>query len=79
MPVSTMVTWSVILHTRQAKIIGIGREVLAKHKSGELIPVRLAVSEVILNDRIIFTGIIHDLRRSAKPTMNWPTSTRGIG
>ena len=54
------------LHTRQAKIIGIGREVLAKHKSGELIPVRLAVSEVILNDRIIFTGIIHDLREIRK-------------
>ena len=54
------------LETKKPKIIGIGREVLARHKSGELIPVRLAVSEVILNDRIIFTGIIHDLREIRK-------------
>ena len=54
------------LTTRHAKIIGIGREVLAKHKNGEHIPVRLVVSEVILNDRIIFTGIIHDLREIRK-------------
>ncbi|MBP7642830.1 MAG: PAS domain-containing sensor histidine kinase, partial [Saprospiraceae bacterium] len=30
-------------------------------KNGDLFPLRLAVSEVILNDRIIFTGIVHDL------------------
>lgn len=54
------------LETKKPKIIGIGREVLARHKMGELIPVRLAVSEVILNDRIIFTGIIHDLREIRK-------------
>ncbi len=54
------------LETKSPKIIGIGREVLARHKMGELIPVRLAVSEVILNDRIIFTGFIHDLREIRK-------------
>ena len=47
--------------TKIPKIIGIGREVAAKSKSGHVFPIRLAVSEVILNDRIIFTGIIHDL------------------
>ncbi len=47
--------------TREARIIGIGREVTGKKKSGEEFPFRLAVSEVILNDRILFTGIIHDL------------------
>lgn len=50
------------IETRKPKIIGIGREVTGKTKSGELFPFRLAVSEVILNDRLIFTGIIHDLR-----------------
>lgn len=49
------------LDTRVPKIIGIGREVMGKKKSGEIFPCRLAVSEVILNDRVIFTGILHDL------------------
>lgn len=47
--------------TKKPRIIGIGREVVGKTKDGKEFPFRLAVSEVILNDRIIFTGIIHDL------------------
>jgi len=47
--------------TKEPHIIGIGREVLGKKKDGKTFPFRLAVSEVILNDRIIYTGIIHDL------------------
>jgi PAS domain S-box-containing protein len=47
--------------TRKPKIIGIGREVIGRQKNGQTFPCRLAVSEVVLNDRIIFTGIIHDL------------------
>ena len=47
--------------TREAHIIGIGREVTGRKKNGSLFPFRLAVSEVVLNDRVIFTGIIHDL------------------
>jgi len=47
--------------TKIPKIIGIGREVIGKRKDGTVFPFRLAVSEVILNDKIIFTGIIHDL------------------
>ena len=47
--------------TKQARIIGIGREVEGLKKDGTLFPFRLAVSEVILNNRIIYTGIIHDL------------------
>ncbi len=49
------------LTTKKPKIIGIGREVFGKKKQGGTFPFRLAVSEVILNDRIIFTGIVHDL------------------
>ena len=49
------------LHTKEARIIGIGREVHGQRKDGSIFPFRLAVSEVILNNRIIFTGIIHDL------------------
>lgn len=49
------------IRTRHAKIIGVGREVTAQRKDGTIFPFRLAVNEVILNDRVIFTGIIHDL------------------
>jgi len=47
--------------TKIPKIIGIGRDVVGKTKTGSHFPFRLAVSEVVLNDRIIFTGIIHDI------------------
>lgn len=52
--------------TKQARIIGIGREVRGRRKDGHLFPLRLAVSEVILYDRVIYTGIIHDLSEVAK-------------
>jgi two-component system, LuxR family, sensor kinase FixL len=47
--------------TRKAHIIGIGREVTGKKKDGTIFPMRLAVSEVELSTRKIYTGIIHDL------------------
>lgn len=47
--------------TKVAHIIGKGREVKGKKNDGTIFPFRLAVSEIILNDRVIFTGIIHDL------------------
>lgn len=45
------------------KIIGIGREVEGRRKDGTVFPVRLSVSEVLLSDRRLFTGILHDLTR----------------
>ncbi|MEM6395724.1 MAG: PAS domain-containing sensor histidine kinase [Bacteroidota bacterium] len=47
--------------TRDAKIIGIGREVEGQKKDGTIFPLRLAVSEVDLGDKVIYTGIVHDL------------------
>lgn len=47
--------------TKEPRIIGTGREVIGQRKDKTQFPFRLAVSEVILNDRVIFTGIIHDL------------------
>ena len=47
--------------TKEKRIIGIGREVQGKKKDESTFPFRLAVGEVILNDRVIYTGIIHDL------------------
>lgn len=49
------------LRTGNAKIIGIGRQLMAKHKDGRLVPVDLAVSEVQLQDRRLFTGILRDM------------------
>ena len=49
------------LATGQAAIIGTGRDVTARRKDGTLFPIRLAVSEVVLQDRRLFTGIVHDL------------------
>lgn len=49
------------LDTGEKRIIGIGREVMGKRKDGTVFPFRLAVSEVQLGHKKIFTGIIHDL------------------
>jgi PAS domain S-box-containing protein len=45
----------------QARIIGIGREVMGRRKNGEVFPLHLSVGEAVLGARRIFTGIIHDL------------------
>lgn len=45
------------------KIIGIGREVLGLKKSGKTFPFLLSVSEVKLQDKVIYTGIIHDISK----------------
>ncbi len=47
--------------TRAAKIIGIGREVVARKKDGTVFPMHLAVSEVHVQDRCVYAGFIRDL------------------
>ena len=49
--------------TKEAKIIGIGREVEAVKKDGTIFPIRLAVSEFLKDGKSFYTGIIHDLNR----------------
>ncbi|MFK8164030.1 MAG: PAS domain S-box protein [Lewinella sp.] len=46
--------------TKTPHIIGIGREVIGRRKDGTEFPLRLAVSEVKLEDKTIYTGILHD-------------------
>lgn len=49
------------LRTREAKIIGIGREVVGRKKDGSTFPMYLSVSEVKFEDRRMFTGFVQDL------------------
>ena len=47
--------------TGKAAIIGIGRQVVAQRRDGSLIPVDLAVSEIRVGNRKMYTGIIRDM------------------
>lgn len=49
------------LATGQARIIGIGREVIGLRRDGTQIPIDLAVSESSYGEQRLFTGIIRDI------------------
>jgi len=57
--------------TREAKIIGIGREVEGRRKNGEIFPLDLSVSEITVLDNIMYSGIIRDIseRKKAEKTL----------
>ena len=49
------------LATGDAKIIGIGREVMGRRRDGTAFPLRLSVGEMSIGGERKFTGILHDL------------------
>lgn len=49
------------LTTGQAKVIGIGREVVGRRKEGSVFPMELAVSEMSIDGRRKFTGLVRDI------------------
>lgn len=48
-------------HTGKRKIIGIGRELMGRRKSGDLFPLHLSISEFQFNNQRMFVGICHDI------------------
>jgi PAS domain S-box-containing protein len=49
------------METGERRIIGIGRKVDARKKDGTIFPIDLAVSEALIGEERVFTGIIRDL------------------
>lgn len=49
------------LRTGQAKMIGNGREVMGERKDGSIFPMELAISEMKVAGRTMFTGIVRDI------------------
>lgn len=49
------------LRTGEARIIGIGRDIVARRKDGSTFPARLSVSEFTTGEGKFFTGILHDI------------------
>ena len=44
-----------------SSVVGKGREIVAVHKSGKEFPVEIAISEIFVEDKKMFTGIIRDV------------------
>ncbi|OOZ75873.1 hypothetical protein BOW50_10840 [Solemya velum gill symbiont] len=59
------------LTTGERKIIGIGREVIGKRKDGSVFPMDLAVSEMTVSGKRMFTGIVRDIseRKAAEAAL----------
>jgi len=49
------------MQTGEKNVIGIGREVQGQRKNGEVFPLELAVSEMEVSGKKMFTGIIRDI------------------
>src|SRR5689334_6138949 len=49
------------MRSGRAKVIGVGREVLAQRKDGSVFPIQLSVGEVRFDDEVMFIGIARDV------------------
>ncbi|NGN97706.1 PAS domain S-box protein [Grimontia sp. S25] len=54
------------LSGKRAKVIGVGREVTAKRKDGNIFPAELSVSEMQVSGNKMFTGVVRDITQRKK-------------
>jgi len=47
--------------TGEAKIIGVGRDLIGRRKDGSTFPLRLAINELYISQQRMFTGILRDI------------------
>jgi two-component system sensor histidine kinase/response regulator len=52
--------------TGEARIIGIGREVMGRRKDGTLVPLELSVAETRTDEDIFYTGVLRDITQRKK-------------
>jgi len=45
----------------EARAVGLGREVMGRHRDGSMFPLEMAVSKMLLGGRHYFTGILRDI------------------
>jgi two-component system sensor kinase FixL len=62
------------LATGEARIIGAGREVVARHRDGRTFPVHLSVGEMHIEGDRKFTGMLHDLTKRKQFEERWRAS-----
>ncbi len=70
------------LRTGRAKVIGIGREIMAQRKDGSQFPVYLAISEFRTDGRRYFTGVVRDVterKRSENVAHFLADASRSLG
>jgi PAS domain S-box-containing protein len=58
------------LHTGERKVIGIGREVHGRRKDGSVFPLELSVSETLLPQGRLFTGLVRDITARKRAEQN---------
>jgi PAS domain S-box-containing protein len=69
------------LRTGEARIIGIGREVMGKRKNGDIFPMYLAVADTKVGGLQLFTGIVWDistLRRAERERQDAEARMRAV-
>ncbi|OUD14161.1 PAS domain S-box protein [Thioflexithrix psekupsensis] len=66
------------LETGQRGIIGMGREIVGKRRDGSIFPIYLAVNELELEHRRMFTGIISDITELKRTQQDLQRSKREL-
>ncbi|HEY9040137.1 MAG TPA: chemotaxis protein CheB [Roseovarius sp.] len=72
---------SAYLSTGEARIIGTGRDLEARHKTGKAVPIHLKLSEVTIGDEKQFLGVIRDLteERESRKQLEQAQKMEAIG